>query len=109
MLVSRPFAAASVDVIAPIRSHRGVGRPAIGSMRLQNKNGRTGGLRILGVTIAAGAGGGPTPHFVSFAQAVLFRGADITLVWRPLVAMLILGSVYFFFAMSRFRRVIFGS
>jgi hypothetical protein len=30
----------------------------------------------------------PTPHFVSFARAVLFRGADITLVWRPLVAML---------------------
>jgi ABC-2 type transport system permease protein len=51
----------------------------------------------------------PTPHFVSFAQAVLFRGADITLVWRPLVAMLIIGSVYFFFALTRFRRVIFGS
>ena len=39
----------------------------------------------------------PTPHFVSFAQAVLFRGADLTLVWRPLVAMLIIGSVYFCF------------
>ena len=51
----------------------------------------------------------PTPHFVSFAQAVLFRGADLTLVWRPLVAMLIIGSVYFVFAMSRFRSVIFGS
>jgi ABC-2 type transport system permease protein len=51
----------------------------------------------------------PTPHFVSFAQAVLFRGADISLVWRPLVAMLIIGSVYFFVALSRFRRVIFGS
>jgi ABC-2 type transport system permease protein len=51
----------------------------------------------------------PTPHFVSFAQAVLFRGADLTLVWRPLVAMLIIGSVYFVVAMSRFRRVIFGS
>jgi ABC-2 type transport system permease protein len=51
----------------------------------------------------------PTPHFVSFSQAVLFRGADITLVWRPLLAMLIIGSVYFAFAMSRFRRVIFGS
>ena len=50
----------------------------------------------------------PTPHFVSFSQAVLFRGADITLVWRPLLAMLIIGSVYFAFAMSRFRRVIFG-
>lgn len=51
----------------------------------------------------------PTPHFVSFAQAVLFRGADLTLVWRPLLAMLIIGSVYFVIAMSRFRRVIFGS
>ena len=50
----------------------------------------------------------PTPHFVAFSQAVLFRGADITLVWRPLVAMLIIGAVYFAIAMSRFRRVIFG-
>jgi ABC-2 type transport system permease protein len=51
----------------------------------------------------------PTPHFVSFAQAVLFRGADLTIVWRPLVAMLIIGSVYFVVALSRFRKVIFGS
>ena len=50
----------------------------------------------------------PTPHFVAFAQAVLFRGADITLVWKPLVAMLIIGAVYFAVAMRRFRRVIFG-
>jgi ABC-2 type transport system permease protein len=51
----------------------------------------------------------PTPHFVAFSQAVLFRGADLSIVWRPLVAMLIIGSVYFAVAMSRFRRVIFGS
>jgi ABC-2 type transport system permease protein len=51
----------------------------------------------------------PTPHFVSFAQAVLFRGADLSLVWQPLVAMLVIGSVYFALALSRFRRVIFGS
>jgi ABC-2 type transport system permease protein len=50
----------------------------------------------------------PTPHFVSFAQAVLFRGADLTLVWRPLVAMAIIGVVYFIVAQTRFRRVIFG-
>jgi ABC-2 type transport system permease protein len=50
----------------------------------------------------------PTPHFVAFAQAVLFRGADITLVWRDLAAMLAIGVVYFAVAMSRFRRVIFG-
>jgi ABC-2 type transport system permease protein len=51
----------------------------------------------------------PTPHFVSFAQAVLFRGADFSLVWRPLLAMLIIGVVYFAVAMTRFRKVIFGS
>jgi ABC-2 type transport system permease protein len=50
----------------------------------------------------------PTPHFVSFAQAVLFRGADITLVWRSMVAMMIIGVVYFVVAHRRFRRVIFG-
>jgi ABC-2 type transport system permease protein len=51
----------------------------------------------------------PTPHFVSFSQAVLFRGADLSLVWQPLLAMFVIGSVYFAFALSRFRRVIFGS
>jgi ABC-2 type transport system permease protein len=51
----------------------------------------------------------PTPHFVAFAQAMLFRGADITIVWHPLLAMLIIGSGYFAVALSRFRRVIFGS
>jgi ABC-2 type transport system permease protein len=51
----------------------------------------------------------PTPHFVAFAQAVLFRGADITLVWQPLLAMLVIGAAYFAIALSRFRRVIFGS
>jgi ABC-2 type transport system permease protein len=50
----------------------------------------------------------PTPHFVAFSQAVLFRGADVTLVWRPMVAMVIIGVVYYAVAMSRFRRVIFG-
>ena len=42
----------------------------------------------------------PTPHFVAFSQAVLFRGADLTLVWRPLLAMLIIGAVYFAIAMA---------
>jgi len=51
----------------------------------------------------------PTPHFVAFAQAVLYRGADLTIVWPLLVAMAVIGSVYFAFALNRFRRVIFGN
>jgi ABC-2 type transport system permease protein len=50
----------------------------------------------------------PTPHFVAFSQAVLFRGADLTLVWRDLAAMLAIGIVYFTVASIRFRKVIFG-
>jgi ABC-2 type transport system permease protein len=46
----------------------------------------------------------PRPHFVSFAQAVLFRGAHVSLVWRPLVAMLIIGSVCIFGARRSSRK-----
>ncbi len=51
----------------------------------------------------------PTPHFVLFAQAVLYRGADLFVVWPQLVAMAAIGAVYFMFALYRFRRVIFGA
>jgi ABC-2 type transport system permease protein len=50
----------------------------------------------------------PTPHFVAFAQAVLYRGAGLPIVWPQLAVLAAIGSVYFAFALSRFRRVIFG-
>jgi ABC-2 type transport system permease protein len=50
----------------------------------------------------------PTPHFVLFAQAVLYRGADFFVVWPLLVVMAVIGGVYFAFALHRFRHVIFG-
>jgi ABC-2 type transport system permease protein len=49
-----------------------------------------------------------TPHFVIFAQDVLYRGADASIVWPEILAMTVIGSVYFGFALYRFRRVIFG-
>jgi ABC-2 type transport system permease protein len=51
----------------------------------------------------------PTPHFVVFAQDVLYRGADFSIVWPEILAMAVIGAVYFGFALHRFRRVIFGS
>jgi ABC-2 type transport system permease protein len=50
----------------------------------------------------------PTPHFVAFAQDVLFRGADFSIVWPQILAMAAIGAVYFGFALHRFRSVIFG-
>ena len=49
-----------------------------------------------------------TPHFVDFSKAILYRGADFSIVWPQLAAMAAIGSVYFAFSLKRFRRVIFG-
>ncbi|NKL37412.1 ABC transporter permease subunit [Rhizobium leguminosarum bv. viciae] len=51
----------------------------------------------------------PTPHFVVFAQGVLYRGADFSIVWPEILAMTVIGGVYFGFALYRFRRAIFES
>jgi ABC-2 type transport system permease protein len=50
----------------------------------------------------------PTPHFVLFAEDVLYRGADFSIVWLEIVATAVIGSVYFAMALYRFRRVIFS-
>ena len=50
----------------------------------------------------------PTPHFVTFAQDVLYRGADLSIVWPEILATAAIGSVYFGYALYRFRRVIFS-
>ena len=51
----------------------------------------------------------PTPHFVIFSQDVLYRGADLSIVWPEILATAVIGASYFGFALYRFRRVIFGS
>jgi ABC-2 type transport system permease protein len=50
----------------------------------------------------------PTPHFVIFAQDVLYRGADLSIVWPQLFTMAVIGSAYLGFALRRFRRAIFS-
>lgn len=46
----------------------------------------------------------PTTHFVKLAQAVLYRGAGIDVVWPQLLAMLAIGAVIFGISMLLFRR-----
>lgn len=45
-------------------------------------------------------------HFVAFAQAILYRGAGLGLVWRDLIALGGLGAVYFAVSLMRFRRAL---
>jgi ABC-2 type transport system permease protein len=39
---------------------------------------------------------------------VLYRGADLSIVWPEILVTAVIGSVYFVFALHRFRRVIFS-
>ncbi|HRO10244.1 ABC transporter permease [Amaricoccus sp.] len=46
----------------------------------------------------------PDTHFVILAQAVLFRGAGLAVVWPQLLALAVIGAACFAFALARFRR-----
>ena len=48
----------------------------------------------------------PNTHFVIIAQAVLFRGAGISVIWPNLLALAVIGTALFAFALARFRKAI---
>ena len=48
----------------------------------------------------------PATHFVSFSQAILYRGAGWEVVWKPLLALTIIGIVLFYFSWKRFKKSI---
>ena len=45
----------------------------------------------------------PSSHFIKFAQAVLYRGAGIEIVWPQLVAVAGIGMAFFTFGLARFK------
>ena len=48
----------------------------------------------------------PTTYFVRLAQAILYRGAGLAVVWADLLAMVGVGSVFFGLALKRFRKAV---
>lgn len=45
----------------------------------------------------------PTTHFVSLAQAILYRGAGLSVVWPKMLMLAVIGGALFGFALARFR------
>jgi len=45
----------------------------------------------------------PSTHFVSFAQSILYRGAGLDVVWPQFLFVAVVGSLFFFVAILRFR------
>lgn len=50
----------------------------------------------------------PTTHFVSLAQGILYRGADLAIVWPAFLALAFIGLVFFLAAVGHFRRSVAG-
>lgn len=46
----------------------------------------------------------PTTHFVAAAQDILYRGAGIEVVWLQMLALLVIGAIFFLTALARFRK-----
>jgi ABC-2 type transport system permease protein len=47
----------------------------------------------------------PSTHFVSLAQAILYRGAGIDVIWPEFVIVALIGGLFFALAILRFRSV----
>ncbi|MDD2582362.1 MAG: ABC transporter permease, partial [Desulfuromonadaceae bacterium] len=48
----------------------------------------------------------PNTHFVKLAQAILYRGAGLAIVWPQFIALAIIGSVLFALSLARFRKTL---
>ena len=48
----------------------------------------------------------PTTYFVRLAQSILYRGTGFSIVWPEFLAIAIIGMVFFFIALGRFRKSI---
>ena len=46
----------------------------------------------------------PTTHFVSFAQAILYRGAGLDVVWPNFLAIIAIGMTFFLISAALFRK-----
>jgi ABC-2 type transport system permease protein len=47
----------------------------------------------------------PSTHFVTFAQAILYRGAGIAVVWPQYLAVAAMGALFLGLGLLRFRSV----
>ena len=48
----------------------------------------------------------PNTHFVMLSQALLYRGAGLTVVWPQFISLAVIGSALFLFSLARFRTTI---
>ena len=48
----------------------------------------------------------PNTHFVMVSQGVLYRGAELSVVYPQLIALFAIGCIFYFIALKRFKSTI---
>jgi len=48
----------------------------------------------------------PSTHFVAAAQAILYRGAGVDVVWPQIIALVVIGLIFFIASLMHFRKSI---
>jgi ABC-2 type transport system permease protein len=48
----------------------------------------------------------PTTHFVKLAQAIIFRGAGLEVVWPQFLSLVVIGLALFVFSLKQFRKTL---
>jgi ABC-2 type transport system permease protein len=48
----------------------------------------------------------PNTHFVMLAQAILYRGAGLSVVWAQFIFLFLIGTILFLMSLTRFRKTI---
>ncbi|QDT94855.1 ABC transporter permease [Gimesia aquarii] len=51
----------------------------------------------------------PSRHFTAFAEAIIYRGAGVEIVWKSFVMIAVIGFIFFMISLGLFRRTIAGS
>lgn len=50
--------------------------------------------------------GAPTTHFVMLGQAILYRGAGLSVVWPQFLSLIVIGASLFALSLGRFRKTL---
>jgi ABC-2 type transport system permease protein len=75
------------------------------AMPMNLLSGSTTPLESMPVALQTVMQASPSTHFVSFAQAILYRGAGLEVVWRQFLAVTVIGVLFLGLALLRFRKM----
>ena len=104
------FFATAIGIFLADRAVDAAARPALpAGLPAAEHAGSNTPLESMPPWLATIAQASPTVHFVSFAQAILYRGAGFAVVWPQFLIVALIGGLFLGLALARFRKATAGA